>query len=149
MTQSHTDSMHRHMIFSFGSPRQINSGLMRGPLAEGEMQGEFLYSRLWSNFCFKACNLGEYFQEKWCIYPRKDIDIFGIGTLRKDETYVFFPQMAPWYQFLQVLKYFFLVPKICWRAQTFGLEDREEKKVSVLMTMSFSYFQVRWFRKKS
>lgn len=33
--------------------------------------------------------------------------------------------MAPWYQFLQVLKYFLFVPITCWRAQTFGLEGRK------------------------
>lgn len=38
-----------------------------------------------------------------------------------NNTYAFFPQMAPWYQFRQVLKYFFLVPMTCWSAQTLGL----------------------------
>lgn len=38
-----------------------------------------------------------------------------------NNTYAFFPQMAPWYQLRQVLKYFFLVPMTCWSAQTLGL----------------------------
>lgn len=42
-------------------------------------------------------------------------------SFETEHTYAFFPQMAPWYQFLQVLKYFFFVPITCWRAQTFWL----------------------------
>lgn len=39
-------------------------------------------------------------------------------------TYAFFPQMDPLYQFLHVLKYFFLVPATCWRAHTLGLKEK-------------------------
>lgn len=43
---------------------------------------------------------------------------FGNLCLR---TYAFLPQMVPLYQFLHVLKYFFLVPMTCCRAHTLGL----------------------------
>lgn len=45
-----------------------------------------------------------------------------------DNTYAFFPQMAPWYQLRQVLKYFLLVPMTCWSAQTLGLVRIEGEK---------------------
>lgn len=35
------------------------------------------------------------------------------NNLEAEHTYAFFPQMACWYQFLQVLKYFFFVPITC------------------------------------
>lgn len=39
------------------------------------------------------------------------------------KSYAFLPQMDPLYQFLHVLKYFFLVPMTCCRAHTLGLEE--------------------------
>lgn len=44
------------------------------------------------------------------------------------KSYAFLPQMDPLYQFLQVLKYFFCVPKTCCRAHTLGLEEEEGGK---------------------
>lgn len=46
----------------------------------------------------------------------------------KSITHAFFPQMAPWYQLRQVLKYFFLVPMTCCSAQTLGLMRIEGQK---------------------
>lgn len=43
------------------------------------------------------------------------------------QSYAFLPQMEPLYQFLHVLKYFFLVPMTCCRAHTLGLKRRSEE----------------------
>lgn len=43
------------------------------------------------------------------------------------KSYAFLPQMDPLYQFLHVLKYFFLVPMTCCRAHTLGLEQEGER----------------------
>lgn len=60
--------------------------------------------------------------------PKRLVTYMSVGheTVNEEKgvTHVFFPQIAPWYQFLHELKYFFLVPRICWRAQTFGLESK-------------------------
>lgn len=50
------------------------------------------------------------------------------------KTYAFLPQMEPLYQFLHVLKYFFLLPRTCCRAHTLGLwggegDERVTRKV--------------------
>lgn len=56
-------------------------------------------------------------------------DSFALWTFEVlFKTYAFLPQMVPLYQFLHVLKYFFLVPMTCCRAHTLGLwggEDRD------------------------
>lgn len=47
-------------------------------------------------------------------------------TYASGDTYAFFPQIEAWYQFRQVLKYFFLVPIICWRAHILGLKKKRK-----------------------
>lgn len=54
-----------------------------------------------------------------------------------NNTYAFFPQMAPWYQLRQVLKYFFLVPMTCWSAQTLGL-------MRIKFKFRFILYNPRW-----